>query len=78
MKAVETTGVIEKRNRLILDDPLPQDGKGRVRVIVLYPEDHEDDEKQWLKAATSSPSFEFLDHTAEDIYKPTDGKPFNH
>lgn len=34
------------------------------------------DEMGWLQAAAANPAFEFLKNPAEDIYKPTDGKPF--
>jgi hypothetical protein len=33
-------------------------------------------EMEWLRAATVNPAFEFLKDQAEDVYKPTDGKPF--
>ena len=36
------------------------------------------DEMEWLRAVAGNPAFEFLKDRAEDIYKPTDGKPFQY
>lgn len=35
MKAIETTGVIDEKHRLKLDQPLPIQGPSQVRVIIL-------------------------------------------
>ena len=37
----------------------------------------EPSEAEWLRAAASSPAFDFLNDPAEDVYSPTDGKPFH-
>ena len=78
MKAIEVRGTVDKKSQLHLDEPLPIDGPTRVRVIVLFPweKDRDVDEIEWLRAAAANPAFEFLNEEAEDIYKPTDGKPF--
>jgi len=34
-------------------------------------------ESDWLQAIASNPAFDFLKDPEEDIYSPTDGKPFN-
>jgi hypothetical protein len=39
MKAIETTGKIDDRGRLLLDRPLTLTSRNRVRIIVLVPED---------------------------------------
>ncbi|MGK7921114.1 MAG: hypothetical protein AB4080_14015 [Trichodesmium sp.] len=35
-------------------------------------------EQEWLHAATTNPTFDFLREPEEDIYKLTDGKPFSY
>jgi len=78
-RAFETTGVLESQRQLRLDAPLPLDAPSRVRVIVLFPADEleEFDEAEWLHAATTSPSFDFLRDSREDIYTLADGRPFD-
>jgi hypothetical protein len=34
-------------------------------------------EGEWLKNAAKNPTFDFLKESEEDIYSPTDGKPFH-
>ncbi|NMX21965.1 hypothetical protein C5S30_05950 [ANME-1 cluster archaeon GoMg4] len=77
-KAIEIMGTIDKKSQLHIDEPLPITGPSRVRVIVLFSgeEDMDVDEMEWLRAASANPAFEFLKDEIEDIYKPTDGKPF--
>jgi hypothetical protein len=77
MKAIETTGIIDEQHRLILDETLPIAEKSKVRVIILLPEESDIGEKEWLKAATLNPAFDFLKEPEEDIYTREDGKPFN-
>lgn len=76
-KAIETTATINAQRQLVLDEPLPVTGPARVRVIVLLPEEADIDEKEWLKAASSNPSFDFLRGVGEDIYSLADGRPFH-
>ncbi len=40
------------------------------------PEEEDLSEAEWLHAAATSPAFDFLKDPAEDVYLPTDGKPF--
>lgn len=75
MKAIEVMGTVDKKSQLHIDEPLPIAGPSRVRVIILFPSE-DIDEREWLRAAAANPAFEFLNDQAEDIYKPTDGKPF--
>ena len=77
MKAIETTGVIDDQQRLVLDEAIPLPGPGRVRVIILVPEASDVDEKEWLQAAAGNPAFGFLRDRGEDFYTPSDGKPFH-
>ena len=44
----------------------------------IVPEMAEDyvEESAWLQAAANNPAFDFLKDAAEDIYSPTDGRPF--
>lgn len=77
MKAIETTGTVDERQQLVLDEPLSIVGPSRVRVIILMPEEIDIDEKEWLRAASVNPSFDFLKDPKEDIYTLSDGKPFH-
>lgn len=77
MKAIETTGIVDERHQLVLDEPLPIVGPSRVRVIILVLEVTDVPEKDWLKAAAANPAFDFLKEPEEDIYTLTDGKPFH-
>ena len=75
MKAVETSGMIDAEGDLRLDRPLGVAGPGRVRVIVLFPEEQVT-EQEWLQAAARNPVFDVLNDPAEDIYTRSDGRPF--
>ena len=76
MTAIEMTGRIDEHRQLQLDNPLPVSGPMRVRIIVLYPIQDQEDETEWLQAAARNPAFEFLKDPEEDIYSLTDGEPF--
>jgi len=76
MRAIETTGRIDDRRNLRLDEDLPVESEGRVRVIILFPESDEASEEEWLKFHASSPAYDDLKDPAEDIYTLEDGKPF--
>jgi len=77
-RAIETTGIVDAHRHLLLDQALPIDGPKKVRVIILFPENDDFDEPEWLQAASGNPSFDFLKDSEEDIYSENDGKPFNH
>lgn len=70
VRAIETTGVIDEKSQLRLDTPLPVVGPSRVRIIVLIPEEEQEEisESKWLYAATTNPAFDFLKEPEEDIY----------
>lgn len=76
-KAIKTTATINSNRQLILDEPLPIAGPTRVRVIILLPDDVDINEKEWLRAASANPAFDFLKEPEEDIYTLADGKPFH-
>jgi len=77
MKAIETTGRIDKRGLLLLDNPL-QTREKKVKVIILMQEENElNDEKLWLTFISNNPAFDFLKDKEEDIYSLKNGKPFN-
>jgi hypothetical protein len=75
MRAIEATGQIDDRRSLRLDEDLPAESQGRVRVIILFPDSGELTEQEWLRAATMNPVFDFND-PAQDIYTLEDGTPF--
>jgi len=77
MKAIEVMGTVDKKSQLHIDEPLPIVGPNRVRVVVLFYEEMDKEEREWLRAAAANPAFEFLKDQTEDIYKLTDGKPFH-
>lgn len=81
MKAIEVNGTIDEQQELHLDERLPVSGPARVRVIILMPDDSDIDdsdidEREWLRAASTNPAFDFLNDPAEDVYTLDDGKPF--
>ncbi|MDP2799552.1 MAG: hypothetical protein Q8O60_06705 [Deltaproteobacteria bacterium] len=76
-KIIETTATINAQRQLVLDEPLPFSGPARVRVIVFMPEEADIDEKEWLRAASRNPAFDFLKKPEEDIYTLADGRPFH-
>jgi len=77
MKAIETTGRIDKRGLLLLDNPL-QTREKKVKVIILMQEENElNDDKLWLTFISNNPAFDFLKDKEEDIYSLKNGKPFN-
>lgn len=77
LNAIELTGTVDENNQLRLDERLPIPGPRRVRVIVLYSEDRDWEEGEWLYTAARSPAFDFLRELREDIYTREDGKPFD-
>ena len=75
LKAIEVTGTVDDQLRLHLDEPLPLEKAGRVRVIILIPEET-DEEREWLRAAAANPAFGFLNDAEEVVYSADDGRPF--
>ena len=73
MKAIELKGTIDEKGMLKADTPLELVNK-QVKIIVLYQEDEDIDESQWLGAMNSNPVFNFLSDPAEDIYTISDGE----
>lgn len=76
-RAIEITGTVDAYRHLVLDDALPIKGPRKVRVIILFPEEEDIDESEWLQAASKNPAFAFLEDPEEDIYTINDGIPFN-
>ena len=73
--AIETIGTVSANHQLILDDELPKNAPHRVRVIVLFDDDTDINEVDWLRAAAQNDAFDFLNDEEEDIYTAADGKP---
>lgn len=76
MSAIETTGRVDDRRSVRLDEDLPDDGRGSVRVIILFPESDEPSEAAWLRAGARNPVFADPPDPAEDDYTLDDGRPF--
>lgn len=75
LTAIETTGTINENQQIVLDEELPSNAPSRVRVIVLFDEDDEIGEKEWIRTASGNKVFDFLNDDEEDIYTLEDGKP---
>ena len=45
--------------------------------VFLLPEESDLNETEWLQAAATNPAFDFLKDPEEDIYTPSDGRPFH-
>ena len=60
MKAIEMTGTVDEQGHLHLDEPLTVPASSRVRIILLFPEEADIDEHEWLRGATSNSAFDFL------------------
>lgn len=76
MSAIETTATIKENNQLILDTPVPNNYRGKVRLLILLPDKNDFDENEWLRAASVNPTFAFLSAPEEETYSDEDGKPF--
>lgn len=77
MKAIETTGRINKAGNLTLDIPL-KDKNQKVKVIVLLSDEtNSEEEKTWLQSISKNPAFDFLKDPAEDIYSLESGTSFH-
>ncbi len=77
LTAIETTGTNNANHQIVLDENLPDNAPSRVRVIVLYDENNDIKEKDWLQAASINGAFDFLNDEAEDIYTLQDGVALN-
>lgn len=74
MKAIELVGEIDKGHRLHAD--MPQEvPPGRVRVIVLLPEE-DDAGSRWAHGVAKEWSAELRDQR-QDLYTMEDGQPVN-
>ena len=60
LTAIETTGIINANNQIVLDEDFPETRRVVSGVIVLFDEDADISEKEWLKAVSKNDAFEFL------------------
>jgi len=76
MRAIEIDSRTDRKGMLNLSYRLNR-ADSRVRVILLVdePDEKEEEEQLWLKAASGNPAFDFLHHKDEDIYTLKDGEP---
>jgi hypothetical protein len=77
LTAIETTGTIEQNGRIVIDEIFSVNAPTSVRIIVLFPEDEDMNESEWLQVALQNEVFRFLNDPEEDIYSITDGKPLD-
>jgi len=73
LTAIETTATIGPNRQLLLDDDLPESAAAKVRVIVFF-DDDDFSETDWLKAASKNDVLDFLNDESEDIYTLEDGR----
>ena len=59
-QAIGTVGTIDIQHHLVPDETLPTTGPTQVRVSHLLPEDSDISETEWLQAAATNPSLDFL------------------
>ena len=71
-KAIEITTTVDASRQLVLDEQLPLVGPTKVRVIILFHEEVDIEEKEWLRSASINPAFDFLKEPEEDIYTLSD------
>jgi hypothetical protein len=76
MKAIETTGILNKRGIIKLDEQVNLKKDKKVKVIILLEDENEIEEKEWLQSINKNPVFDFLKDEREDIYTVKDGKTF--
>jgi hypothetical protein len=76
-KAIALEGTIDDQHRLQIEAHLPDVSPGRVRVLVFVPLWDEPTDEEMLRDLACNPVFDFLKDPAEDLYSPTDGKPFH-
>ncbi len=74
LTSIETTATMGAGRQLTLDDDIPVEVSGRVRVIVLFDDDVAD--ADWMKSAASNSVFDFL-ADEEEIYSLEDGTPLS-
>lgn len=77
LTAIETTGKIEQNGRIVIDEIFSVNAPVSVKVIVLFPENEELSENEWMRAAAINEAFDFLNDSDEDIYSLADGKPLD-
>lgn len=68
LTAIESTGTNKAGHQLVLDKKLPSNAPSRVRVIVLYDENPDIIEADWLNSASKNAVFDLLKDESEDLY----------
>ncbi|MBS4029199.1 MAG: hypothetical protein KGZ58_11280 [Ignavibacteriales bacterium] len=76
-KAIEINGIVNEQHQLFFEEPLTHIPSGKVRVILMFENEDEITEKEWLASALRNPVFEFLKDEREDIYTLLDAKPLD-
>lgn len=78
MNIIEVIGTLDKKHRLVLDNPRLLRGRTKVRALILPDALPGGEESAWLAAASANPAFAFLKDSAEDVYTKKDGHPIRH
>lgn len=74
---IETTGVLNSDQELLLDVALPFMNKNKVKITLTF-EDPDPIDNDMQGFIMNNPSFDFLKDPEEDIYSYGDGKPFKY
>lgn len=75
MKAIEIEYKTDNKGRLNIEYQLNRSNSA-VRVLIFVKDStSQEEEKEWLKAISGNPAFEFLKNDSEDLYSLTDGEP---
>jgi hypothetical protein len=61
---------------IVLDEPYEIPPNSSLMVTLVPAAADSESEETWLRAASSSEPFSFLQDSAEDIYTANDGEPF--
>lgn len=76
MRAIETTGHIDKPGLLKLDTKINFDRNKQLKIIILINDEDEIHDSVWMSGTSFNPAFDFLEDEGENIYSLSDGKPF--
>ena len=76
-KVIEVNGIVNEQHQLFFEEPLTEIPSGKVRVFLMFENENEISEKEWLASAMRNPAFDFLRDEREDIYTLLDGRPLS-
>lgn len=75
MQTIQASGTVDKNGKLTLEKPLNIRDR-KVKILVFINDEYDDseiDEKEWQKAISNNPVYDFLNDLDEDVYPFSDG-----